>query len=80
MKALNERQRDFVRHLVTEKPGYGALTSAYRKAGYGRNSKASTLSKEAHHMSRDQRIIAAIAEESRKVIRVGHPEARRCST
>ena len=26
-------------------------------------------------MSRDERVIAAIAEESRKVIRVGHPEA-----
>jgi hypothetical protein len=75
MKALNERQREFVRHLVTEKPGYGALTRAYRKAGCGRNSRAATLSKEAHHMSRDERIIAAIAEESRKVIRVGHPAA-----
>jgi hypothetical protein len=31
MKALNERQREFVRYLVTEKPGYGALTRAYRK-------------------------------------------------
>jgi len=75
MQVLNERQREFVRYLVTEKPGYGALTRAYRKAGYGKTSKAATLSKEAHHMSRDERIIAAIAEESRKVIRVGHPEA-----
>jgi phage terminase small subunit len=75
MKALNERQREFVRYLVTEKPGYGALTRAYRKAGYGKNSKPATLSKEAHHISRDERIIAAVAEESRKVIRIGHPEA-----
>jgi phage terminase small subunit len=75
MKVLNERQRAFVRYLVTEKPGYGALTRAYRKAGYGKNSKAATLAKEAHHMSRDERIIAAIAEECRKVIRLGHPEA-----
>jgi phage terminase small subunit len=75
MKSLNERQRAFVRFLVTEKPGYAALTRAYRKAGYGKNSKAATLSKDAHHMSRDERVIAAIAEESRKVIRVGHPEA-----
>lgn len=75
MKALNERQRAFVRFFVTEKPGYAALTRAYRKAGYGKNSKAATLSKDAHHMSRDERIIAAIAEESRKVIRVAHPEA-----
>jgi hypothetical protein len=75
MKVLNERQRAFVRFFVTEKPGYGALTRAYRKAGYGKNSKAATLSKEAHHMSRDERVIAAIAEESKKVIRVAHPEA-----
>jgi phage terminase small subunit len=75
MRELNERQRAFVRFLVTEKPGYGALTRAYRKAGYGKNSKPATQAKEAHHMSRDERIIAAIAEESRKVIRVGHPEA-----
>ena len=75
MKALNERQRAFVRHLVTGKPGYGCLTRAYKLAGYGKNSKAATLSKEAHHLSRDERIISAIAEESRKVIRVGHPEA-----
>ncbi len=75
MRELNERQRAFVRFLVTEKPGYGALTRAYRKAGYGKNSKAATLSKEAHHLSRDLRIIEAIAEELKKVIRVGHPEA-----
>ena len=75
MKVLNERQREFVRHLVTGKPGYGALTRAYKRAGYGKNSKAATLSKEAHHMSRDERVIAAIAEESKKVIRVAHPEA-----
>jgi len=79
MQALSERHREFVRSLVTEKPGHGALTRAYRKAGFGKNSKpnskTSNLSKEAHRLSRDERIIAAIAEESRKVIRVGHPEA-----
>ncbi len=26
MKALSEMQREFVRHLVTGKPGHGALT------------------------------------------------------
>ncbi len=75
MQALNERRREFVRHLVTGKPGYGSLTRAYKLAGYGKNSKGATLSKEAHHLSRDSRIIEAIAEESKKVIRVGHPEA-----
>jgi len=76
MRALNERQRDFVRHLVTGKPGYGALTAAARKAGYGKNSKAPTLQKHAHDLSRNPRIIAAIAEEAKKVVRgVGHAEA-----
>ena len=33
MKLLTQRQRDFVRALLLEKPGYGALVNAYRKAG-----------------------------------------------
>jgi hypothetical protein len=75
MRALpNERWRAFVRALVTGKAGYGALVRAYRASGFN-CTKASTQSKEAHSMSRDERVIAAIAEESRKVIRVGHPEA-----
>ncbi len=76
MRALNERQRLFVRALLLEKPGYGSATRAYRKAGYGPTSKAATQSKEAHKMLRDDRIIAGIAEESKKVIRgIGHAEA-----
>ena len=76
MRVLNERQRLFVRALLAEKPGYGSATRAYRKAGYGPTSKAATQSKEAHHLLRNDRIIAAIAEESKKVIRgIGHAEA-----
>lgn len=76
MQALNERQRAFVRHLVTGPVGHGRLTKAYRLAGYqSKGGKPTTLSKEAHSLSRDERIIAAVAEESRKVIRIGHPEA-----
>jgi phage terminase small subunit len=76
MRALSERRQAFVRALVTDTKGYGAVTRAARAAGFGRpNTKPSTLSKQAHQLSRDERIIAAIAEESRKVIRVGHPEA-----
>ena len=76
MRVLNERQRLFVRALLMEKPGYGAATDAFRKAGYGKTSKAATQSKEAHKMLRDDRIIAAIAEEAKKVIRgIGHAEA-----
>ena len=76
MRVLNERQRLFVRALLLEKPGYGSATRAYRKAGYGKTSKAATQSKEAHKMLRDDRIIAALAEEAKKVIRgIGHAEA-----
>ena len=76
MRVLNERQRLFIRALLAEKPGYGAATNAFRKAGYGKTSKAATQSKEAHKMLRDDRIIAALAEEAKKVIRgIGHAEA-----
>jgi hypothetical protein len=76
MRQLNELQRNFVRHLVTGKPGHGALTRAARAAGYGKNSKGSTLSKHAHDLSRNPKAIGAIAEEAKKVVRgVGHAEA-----
>ena len=75
MRALGSRQQAFVRAFILEKPGYGAITRAYRKAGYGKTSKAATLSKEAHHLSRDERIIAAVAEELKKFLRLGHGEA-----
>lgn len=76
MRALpNERWRNFVRYYVADTK-HGAITRAARKAGWGRpNTKPSSLSKQAHSLSRDERIIAAIAEESRKLLRVGHPEA-----
>ena len=48
---------------------YASLQACGYKSG-----KASTLSKEAHRLSRDERVIAAIAEESKKVLRIGHPE------
>jgi hypothetical protein len=76
MKALpNDRWRDFVRAMVTQRPGHGSLTRAARAAGFGKNSKGATLAKFAHNLSRDDRMIAAIAEESKKILRIGHPEA-----
>ena len=76
MRALVPMQRDFVRHLLTGKPGYGAQTRAARLAGYGKHSTAATLSKHAHDLSRNPKIIAAIYEEAKKVIRgVGQAEA-----
>jgi hypothetical protein len=76
MRALpNDQWRAYVYHLVTQKPGHGALTRACRAAGFGKNSNPTNLAKLAWRMSRDERLIAAVAEESKKVIRLGHPEA-----
>jgi hypothetical protein len=76
MQALpNNQWRDMVYHLVNQKPGHGALTRACRAAGFGKNSNPTNLAKLAWRMSRDERLIAAVAEESKKIIRLGHPEA-----
>jgi hypothetical protein len=83
MRSLpNEKWRDFVYYLVTytprrraKKPWHGALTSAARAAGFGQNSSPDNLAKLAWKMAQDPRVIAAVATESRKVLRLGHPEA-----
>jgi phage terminase small subunit len=77
MQQLTELQRAFVRSLVTQRPGYGALTRAARAAGYCKDAKGNpaNLCKHAHDLSRNERVIAAIAEESKKVTRIAHPEA-----
>jgi hypothetical protein len=76
MKALpNEGWQNFCRALVSLPPGHGCLTAAARAAGFGKSSKGATLAKFAHNLSRDDRMIAAIAEESKKILRIGHPEA-----
>jgi hypothetical protein len=76
MRALpNERWRSFVYHLVTQKPGHGSLTKAARAASFGQNSSPTNLAKLAWKMAQDVRVIAAVAEESKKVLRLGHPEA-----
>jgi len=47
-----------------------------RRAGYGKESKPATLSKHAHDLSRNPKIIEAINEEAKKVTRgAGHAEA-----
>lgn len=76
MRALpNDRWREFVRHLVTGKPGHGAVTRAFRAAGLGGRSSRLNQARDAYKLSHDERIIAAVTEESRKVLRVAHPEA-----
>jgi hypothetical protein len=79
MQALpNDKWRDFVRYRVLD-PGHGGLVRSYIRAGFGARSRPTAsranLRKDAHKLSRDQRILDAIGEESRKLIRAGHPEA-----
>lgn len=75
MRALpNDRWRAFVVALVTGKQGKGAQTNAYRAAGFASNSPRAQRV-EASKMVRDERIIAAVGEECRKFLRVGHPIA-----
>jgi hypothetical protein len=75
MRQLSARERNFVVALVTGKPGYGAQVRAYRASGL-RCVKPSTQSKEASKLVHKPKIIAAIAEEAKKIIRgVGYAEA-----
>jgi phage terminase small subunit len=77
MRALpNDRWRDFVWAYLSEPPTYGAASRAARRAGYGKRSKKShNLNVLAHRMMHDPRMIAAIAEQSKLVVRAGAPEA-----
>jgi phage terminase small subunit len=74
MQELNEKQQKFVLALVNGPLGYGRLIAAYEAAGY-KSGKRSSLGKEAHRLSRDPRVVEAVAEESKKVTRLGHHEA-----
>ena len=73
MRDLNPKQREFVRYYVAEaaiKP-FGAQTRAAKAAGYtGKN-----VSNQAYDLTQNEKVIAAIGEESKRLIRVGHPEA-----
>jgi hypothetical protein len=76
MRALpKESWREFVYAYVTGAPGHGALASAARAAGFGKKSTPTNVAKIAWKLSQDDRIVAAIAECSRKIIRSGAPEA-----
>jgi hypothetical protein len=79
MRALpSDRWRSFVEHLVLGAGGHGAQAAAARKAGFGTaRSRPSTIARIASRLARDDRVIAAIAEESRKLIRIGAPAAAR---
>jgi hypothetical protein len=76
MRALpNERWREFVHHYITGKPGHGAAVRAFRASGLGKGSSSLNQAREAHKLLHDDRVIAAIAEESKKWFRAAIPEA-----
>jgi hypothetical protein len=77
MRALpSNKWRAFVEFYLLEEPGYGAQASAARLAGFGKpNSSPLVLAQVASRLMRDERMIAAIGEESRKLVRGGAPEA-----
>ena len=85
MRALSsDRHRAFVQFYVlgtvqnTHKDNYGSQAAAARAAGFGRpTSKPITLAHIAWRLMQDERIQTAVAEESRKLLRAGAPEAVR---
>jgi hypothetical protein len=83
MRALpNNRWRLFVEAYLWEtftngnKDNYGAGAAAARKAGFGSpKSKPPVLAQIGWRLLKDDRMVAAIAEESRKLLRAGAPQA-----
>jgi len=76
MKALpSDRHRAFVEHYLLLAPERGAQTEAARRAGFGRGSTSLNQARIASHLMRNPKIIAALAEAARQVIRVGGFEA-----
>ena len=75
MKALNEQQQEFVYLYVSAPPLRGRKVEAYRQAGYGEGSTPANQAKGAWRLSHDERVAAAIHEETRKIIRAAYPDA-----
>jgi hypothetical protein len=74
MRALrNDRWRNFVLALVYGDQKYGRHTRAYRAAGFAGNAR--TERRHALWLTRHELIIAAIAEESRKMVHAHYPAA-----
>lgn len=73
MKALpSDRWRAFVRHYVLDGT-IGAPGRAYAAAGF--EGKPEHRPQNAWRLLQDPRIIAAISEQTKRVLRVGHPLA-----
>ena len=79
MRALpSEQWRAFVEYYLLEKPGYGAQTAAARRAGFGTaRTTPLNMARIASRLMRDDRIVAALSEEAKKIVRGGAPEAAR---
>jgi phage terminase small subunit len=76
MRALNARQRAFVEFLILEPPTTGAQTRAARRAGYGTGRTTPTImAKISSRLVRDEKVLAALNEEARKLLRAGGLEA-----
>jgi hypothetical protein len=76
MRALpNDQWREACYQLVTGPGGHGKYTAAARAAGFGKTSTPTTLAKTAWKIFQDDRMIAAVAEMSKKYLRAGHAQA-----
>lgn len=76
MRALpRESWRTFVVAYCMAPTGYGANVDAFRKAGLDKGYSQATASSMAWQLLQDERIIAAIGEEARKMLRAGAPAA-----
>jgi hypothetical protein len=76
MRALpNAAWRIFCLALVTGRQKHGRYSAAARAAGLGKNSTPANLAKLAWKIAHDERMIDAVAVESRKYLRGAHPEA-----
>ncbi|MGH6677632.1 MAG: hypothetical protein ACREDL_01520, partial [Bradyrhizobium sp.] len=76
LRALpNEAWRTFCHALVTGPGGHGKYAAAARAAGLGKDSTTTNIAKLAWKIAHDDRMIAAIASESRRYLRAGHAQA-----
>jgi len=77
LRALpNDAWRAFCHALVTDRGRpHGRYVRAARAAGFAQGSTAANLAKRAHEVAHDIRMIEAVAVESRRILRAGHPVA-----
>jgi phage terminase small subunit len=76
MAALNEKQREFVRQLYMQRPGFGVFARACRAAGYGTaSSSAASIATIACRLKSNELVLLAIAEEDKNHIRAVAPRA-----